>query len=397
MLPRIRSRQRGTALLAIVFALVPLSASPLAVVGLPWPPQSPAIEPEPAVVVQFYRLVRPFASPATSRTVTVPSSIDATGSSDVTSALASFVEGVPDGSVIVFPANGTYRVTQGIYLRGRSDLVFEGNGSTIRSSGSGGSTASSGFKLDNLNTDIAIRNFKIVGSNPNTTTLFKKGTESQMGVAIYDGARIEIDNVDVRHVYGDGVFVAGRQASPYRSSDQIWIHDSSFDYIGRHGLVFNAATNSIAERNTYNRIGMFVFDVESDYDYEVVDNVRFRNNRVGTYGLTPDYTNWFFACSGNQGVAVARNIYITGNSVTDGAPINSPNNTSAKGGLATYVGRGNRLSNFVFTGNTTTKAGVGPVLYFDKVDGLTITGNTQPLTSGTLASITSSTGVTYAP
>jgi hypothetical protein len=327
----------------------------------------------------------------------VPSSIDPTGSTDVTSALNGFVAGVPNGSIISFPTNATYRVTEGIYLRGRSNLVLEGNGTTIRSTGGGGTTASSGFKLDNLNSDIAIRNFKVVGSNPNTTTLFNPGSESQMGVAIYDGVRIEIDNIVVRNVYGDGVFVAGKQSSPYRSSDRVWIHDSSFDYIGRMGLVFNAATNSIAERNFYSHVGMFVFDIESDYDFEVVDNVSFRDNTVGSYGLTPSYTNFFFACSGNQDSAVVRNVYITGNSVTIGAPINSPNNTSAKGGLASYVERGNRLSNIVFSGNTTTKSGVGAVLYFRRVDGLTVTNNVQPVTSGSLASIYESTAVTYQP
>jgi hypothetical protein len=218
-----------------------------------------------------------------------------------------------------------------------------------------------------------------------------------MGAVIYDGARIELDDLDVSHVYGDGVYVAGKQSSPYRSSDRVWIHDSSFDYIGRMGLVVNAATNSIAEQNTYNHVGMFIFDIESDYDYEVVDNVRFRDNTVASYGLTPSYTNYFFACSGNQSVAIARNIYVTGNRVSVGAPVNSPNNTMNKGGLASWVDRGNRLGNIVFTGNTTSKAGSGPVLYFDGIDGLTITGNVQPMSSGSLAAISSSTGVTYQP
>ena len=342
-------------------------------------------------------LNRPFAAPVTSRTVNVPSSIDASGSSDAGPALNSFIAGVPDGSVITFPANGVYKVSQGLYMRGRSNLVFQGNGSTLRLTGSGGTTASSGFKLDNANSDIAFHHFTIIGNNPNTTTVFNPGTELQMGAAIYDGTRVELDQIDVSHTYGDGVFVAGKQSSPYRSSDRIWIHDSSFDYVGRMGLVLNAATNTVAERNYYSHVGMFVFDIESDYDYEVVDTVSFRNNSVGSYGMTTTYTNYFFACSGNQSVAIARNIYVTGNTIAAGAPINSPNNNWQKGGLATWVDRGNRLSNIVFTGNQTSKSGSGPVLYFDGIDGLTVTGNVQPLTGGSVASISSSTGVTYVP
>jgi hypothetical protein len=37
------------------------------------------------------------------------------------------------------------------------------------------------------------------------------------------------------------------------------------------------------------------------------------------------------------------------------------------------------------------------VLMFAHIDGLTVTGNVQPLTSGSLASITDCTGVTYVP
>jgi hypothetical protein len=47
----------------------------------------------------------------------------------------------------------------------------------------------------------------------------------------------------------------------------------------------------------------------------------------------------------------------------------------------------------VFANNTTTKAGGGPVLIFEHVDGLTVSGNSQPVTSGWLVSISDSTAV----
>ena len=54
-----------------------------------------------------------------------------------------------------------------------------------------------------------------------------------------------------------------------------------------------------------------------------------------------------------------------------------------------------RRQNVVFTNNTLAVTASGPVLRFAHIDGLTVTGNVQPLTSGVLASITDSTGVTY--
>ena len=113
---------------------------------------------------------RPFAAPATSRVVNVPSSIDATGSTDVGSALQSFINGQPDGSVITFPVNGVYRLSTGIRLDSRHDLILDGRGSTIRTTGPGGSALSSPFVLSSAssNTDMSIRDFVLEGNNSRT-------------------------------------------------------------------------------------------------------------------------------------------------------------------------------------------------------------------------------------
>jgi len=64
--------------------------------------------------------------------------------------------------------------------------------------------------------------------------------------------------------------------------------------------------------------------------------------------------------------------------------------------LVTIIGLARR-SNIVFTNNRSLVAAAGPVLRFAHIDGLTVTGNVQPLGSGTLASITDSTNVIYQP
>ena len=121
-------------------------------------------------------------------------------------------------------------------------------------------------------------------------------------------------------------------------------------------------------------------------------NLTLRSNTVAVWGLSPLYTMHFVACANNNvGVgAVIRGLTITGNRVTAGAP-NSANTPNA-GGLSTWIGK-SRTSSVTFTNNTTTKAGAGPVLVFQHVDGLTVTGNTQPVTSGSLTLITDSTNV----
>jgi hypothetical protein len=51
------------------------------------------------------------------------------------------------------------------------------------------------------------------------------------------------------------------------------------------------------------------------------------------------------------------------------------------------------MSRITFTNNTSTKIGGGPALRFSRIDGLTVNGNTQPVTSGSMTYIYDSTNV----
>ena len=174
--------------------------------------------------------------------------------------------------------------------------------------------------------------------------------------------------------------------------DGLWVHDSTLTYIGRNAFTMQAVQNALLERNTIDQVGGSVLDIEPDLSSQGAINLTLRSNTVAVWGLSPLYTMHFVACANNNvGVgAVIRGLTITGNRVTSGAP-NSANTPNA-GGLSTWIGK-SRTSSVTFTNNTTTKAGAGPVLVFQHVDGLTVTGNTQPVTSGSLTLITDSTNV----
>lgn len=321
----------------------------------------------------------------------VPTTIDSTGSTNVATALQAFVNSVPDGSLITFKPGGVYRIDRGIFLGNRHHLVFEGNGATLRAMGSGSLIASSPFLIDGSNSDIVIRNFTLEGSNNKTGTDIYGGGEEQQGIAIYGSSRIEVHNTVVRKTWGDGLYANEKDTTGAWSVD-LWVHDNTFERIGRMGITMNGARNALLERNTFDQVGMFVLDIEPDLPSQGAIDIVFRNNTAGVWGLTPTFTNWFVACA-NDNVgpgAVIRNITITGNHVTSGAP--SSANTPNFGGLATWFGK-NRTQNIVFTNNTTSRAGAGAVLRFEHVDGLTVRGNQQPLTSGPLTYIYDSTNV----
>ena len=342
---------------------------------------------------------RPFAAPATTRVVNVPSSIDATGATDVGSALQSFINGQPDGSVITFPVNGVYQLSTGIRLDSRHNLVFDGRGTTIRTTGSGGSALSSPFVLSwaSSNTDIWIRNFILEGNNTRTgAAIYDGAQESQMGIDLNGGARIELSGLTIRRMNGDGLYA--NENTPTAGSatawpTDIWFHDSSIDSVGRNAFTINSGRRVTLERNVIDHVGGSVLDIEPDLDTQGAVDLILRNNTVGAWGLSPKYTMHFVACaSGWEGTgARVDGVTITGNTVTVGAP-ESPNNHNAPG-LFTEFGRPARMSRITFTNNTSTKIGGGPALRFSRIDGLTVNGNTQPVTSGSMTYIYDSTNV----
>ena len=326
---------------------------------------------------------------ALAATVAVPSSIDATGSSDASAALNAFIEATPDGSTIVFKAGGTYRLDQGLVLTNRHNLIFEGNGATLRANNAGSTWLGGPFDLNQGNSYITIQDFALVGSNPNTTTLYTPGQENQHGIGIWGSSNIEIAHNTISHTWGDGVYVSGND-STHVSSNSVWIHDNTFSYIGRNGISLTAASNVTIERNGFDEVGLHVFDVEPDFAYQVDTFDTFRTNTVGSYSLSSSYLGFLFAANGAAGSTV-HDVTVTGNTVT-GTPHAGYDDTAR--GLNAIV-KTARQANITFTNNTSTIAAAGPVLYFANVDGVTVTGNTEPLSSGSLAGFANCTGVAY--
>jgi len=323
--------------------------------------------------------------------IKVPASIDATGATDVGSALQRFVAGVPDGSTIVFPAGATYRVGRGLYLSGRRDLVLRGNGATIRTTGPGDMIVSSTIVITGSQR-ITVRDLVLVGSNAQAGTASAfGGGEAQMGVAIYASTDIELDRVTMRRFLGDCVYVSADTSSRV-PSERVRIHDSSCTLNGRTGVSIAASRQVTIERTRFDQLAMFVVNIEADYAWEVTTDVMIRDNTIGSYGLTDRYTSWVLAAEGAVGSTVRR-VSLIGNTVSGGR---AGYDGKALGLNVTVRDRGPR-EDFVVRDNVATITVAGPVMQFLGVDGVTVTGNTQPLRSGRLATFTGSTDVTFTP
>jgi hypothetical protein len=298
-------------------------------------------------------------------TIAVPGSIDSTGATDASAALISFVEAVPDGSTIEFPRGGMYRMDVGLKFSDRHDLTFEGNGATLRSNGDAHETSSL-FALWGGNTGITIRDFNLVG-NSSTPGVYKPSSEGAHGILVDGGSDVDVSAVTVSAVWGDGFYVGSW-------ADRVSFHDSTVESNGRNGVSIIAGRNVTVQHVTFGRSGYCTFDIESNTAAEGAANISFLDNTVGRWG------NIFLAANGAAD-SVVDGVTVRGNKVTGGS-------------LQSDVTLARR-QNVVFTDNTSTVPADGPVLRFAHVDGLTVTGNVQPLTSGSLASITDSTAVTY--
>ncbi len=302
--------------------------------------------------------------------IPVPASVDATGGSDASAALIAFIGSVPDGSTIVFRAGATYRLDAAIKFAHRRNLTLAGNGATLR--GHGGTTeASSLFWLGSYggaNSGIVIRDFSLVG-NSTTPGVYQGGKEGAHAILVDGGSGIDLSRVTVSGVWGDCLYVGG-------SADGVTFHDATCRSNGRNGVTITSGSNVTVQRVAFDAAGYCTFDIEPNQASEAARSIRFLDNTAGTW------SNSFLSAEGAAG-SVVSGVTVSGNTVTGRS-------------LLTVIGLARR-QNVVFTNNRSSVAASGPVLRFAHVDGLTVSGNVQPLSSGSLASISDSTGVTYTP
>ena len=356
----------------------------------PAPTPAPTTEPTPAPTAEPTPVPTPVPTPKPASEpsgLKVPTSIDATGSQDVRDELQAFIDNAPNGSTIVFKAGGTYRLGEVLRVWGKKGITLEGNGAKLKLTGSGFS--GSGIFVEHLSEDTTIRNLTIVGEYADTSRL----AESQTGISVYGSTDTLIENVDIRRIAGDCVRLDAHDGSVW--ADGVTIRDSSCRIAGRMGVFIVAVSRVRIVRNDFDDIGYAVTAAEPNASHEGATDVVIRDNTVGSYSLNDTYVgDLFYACDAPWGGgATVRDVTITGNTVAG-------NRNGSHGdmmGVNVTVCPDITAGNYTITNNTADKPVAGPVMIFMDVQGVTVTGNKQPLSSGELARFTDSTGVTYKP
>lgn len=325
---------------------------------------------------------RPFPAPVTYRNVDVPASIDPTGTQDVSAALNNLIRSAPNGSSIAFPPTAVYRIDSALRIGARNNLIFDGNGATLRM---GNPTWNyPGILFDIWDSrDIAVRSFRLTGSSPSPGIL-RDLNEWASAVSVNGGVRTEFENLTIDKVYGDGLSVDDW-------SDGVWYHHSRVITAGRNGVSILAARNVVVENNTLEKVGLHPFAIEPWQASGGAINIVFAGNTIIDYGSpAPSAGQWaFFFCAEGAAGSNVDGVIVTGNTVQNR-------------NIQSNVTRLTRRKNITVTNNRSMVAktpsyGYPGVLTFAHIDGLTVYGNVQPLTSGDLLSIIDSTGVRLTP
>ena len=212
--------------------------------------------------------------------VPAPAEIASDCSVDVTDALSGWIASVPDGRTLQFAAGGCYRVDGTVRITGRTGLVLDGNGATLRA-GSEGDQARRHLSITG-GSDLAVRNLTIRGSMPNTRLGpedYRQDRAFQHGIELRGVAGATVDDVRVFDVFGDFVYVG-------RSPDGQWSRDvtvtgSRFVGAGRQGISVTAGERVTIRDNELRGVSLAVFDLEPNSSSDGARQIRIEGNTTG--------------------------------------------------------------------------------------------------------------------
>lgn len=266
----------------------------------------------------------------------IPASIASDCSKDVTAELNNWFRSIPDGtnsspSVLMFGSSKCYRVDGKLinldsYNPGErfyKYLVFDGNGSRLDGTYFKPPTDAKinhdmVYLVDAVG--ITFQNFSLYGQHTNPCNLDASGNcrdggaigqyEWYSGIAIGGGQDINVRNVKIYNMYGDGILLHGGHGAGNRDSNgqplwanatpkNITIENTLIDGTGRHAIGMVAGDGVLVKGSTFDRISYQVVDLEYEA-FQPVRNITFDGNTIkrhylgfiaattgGEYGVCP--------------------------------------------------------------------------------------------------------------
>jgi hypothetical protein len=218
-------------------------------------------------------------------TFTVPASIPADCSVDVTPSLQSWLDATPDHSVISFPERACYRIERTLRFTRRRDVVVDGNGATLeaKTPGSGDRLGVRGraHVLVAGSKNVVVRDLIVRGANPDAganASAYQPRYEAQHGFSLIADDGVTLDHVQAYDVFGDFVYIGGPAGSPSR---QVVIKGSRFARSGRQGISITNAADVDISGNAIGDVARSLVDLEPNLPAQEVRNIRIVDNETG--------------------------------------------------------------------------------------------------------------------
>jgi hypothetical protein len=311
--------------------------------------------------------------------VRAPSSIDATGTVDVTAQLAAWLQSLPPDTAAQLRPGGTYRAEAPIVLTDRQALTLDGNGAlllrTVKGDAADPTTRARAQLRLIGGTDVVIRDLRIQGAHEAREGVpqYQVDYEAQHGVDVQGTDGLTLCNLDVRKVLGDFVYVgfSGTGEEDNRvAASRVQVFDNLFNYSGRQGVTAVAVHGLVVERNTIIDAGRTALDVEPVTAALDSDGIVFDANEIVS-------TPRFVASMGAP-------------AVVDGLTITNNTLQATAMGISIVGDTGLPLAkkrNVMIANNTSDQpCGCSRLIWLRGIDTASVIGNTAPLGGRGLAS-----------
>ena len=210
-----------------------------------------------------------------SGTLTVPASIADDCSTDVTSALNSWIAHLPSDAVVEFPANACYSVSNTsttLILNAVHGLTIYGNGATLRQSvyegGQCGNTAVRPVQVQPIlkltsDTNITVNDLTIDGPGNCGGAANEGDYGIELGQATPGNTDITFNGVTVEHTDGDGVGVLPQLGTCCGINTNVTFENGAFSYIGYHTFTPEGVIGLTIANNRFIHTSNFM-DLEVD-------------------------------------------------------------------------------------------------------------------------------------
>lgn len=294
--------------------------------------------------------------------------VDDTGATDVTADVLAFIATCSNGTTgspntILFGSAKTYRCDGVLSIASRSHLIIDANGSTIQTDDLADRNRAHWRSYHS--TDIRFTNGIIRGANPYAglgDAAYSSLYEAQHAFDVVSSTDITIDNWYVSNIWGDHVY-GGMDDATW--TDGLLVEDNEFANNGRQVFGLVGCRNVEIRNNVVGTARRSIIDLEPNGVTYGCDGIWIHDNVFGVQRLS------FIASKGYPGPV--HNVTIEDNTLANhmGTQVDPPG-----------VGLRN---NWIIRNNTAASTvGTNPpnAMVFKRVNGLTVTGNVQPMQSG---------------